>query len=164
MTAARSSYKQRQQIRELSFNLAMSEARLQNAREKARVQRARAAERDARLQPLLAAAGYGPHGAADWIRAEAKAVRARGAAVRSTEHAGLPDLRGGAPGGRGAGQRRVRAARGIRHGLPGDIPVTGDGEPGAPQGSVPVTFQAATPVWTFMPPDPPDDAPADDAA
>jgi hypothetical protein len=38
------------------------------------------------LQPLLVKAGYGPHGAASWILAEARALRARQEATRGTDH------------------------------------------------------------------------------
>lgn len=54
----------------------MTKARAQLAQDRARQREAAAAARFAALQPLLAAAGYGPHGAAPRLRAEARAVRA----------------------------------------------------------------------------------------
>jgi hypothetical protein len=93
MTAARTSYRQRQQISELSFSMAMTRARVQNAEDAAKRRRLATAAKLAALEPLLARAGYGPHGDADWIRAQARAVRAASSARRSggtggTEHTG----------------------------------------------------------------------------
>jgi hypothetical protein len=108
MTVARSSYSRRQrveQVSEMSWRLALNQARYQNAQERARERAARAEARLARLQPLLVKAGYGPHGAAGWILAEARGVRARREAGRGTAHTGR-DCQVCAEG------RRMDAARG----------------------------------------------------
>jgi hypothetical protein len=94
-------------ISELSFSMTMTRARAELAQDRARQRAAAAEARFAALQPLLAAAGYGPHGGAETLRAEARAVRSR-AVSRSaggTEHTGR-DCRVCAEG------RRMDAARG----------------------------------------------------
>ena len=108
MTAARTPRERREraaQIGELSLALALNRARYENAQEKARQRRAAAARRFDALQPLLAKAGYGPHGAAPRLRAEARARAARRSATRSTAHTGR-DCRVCAE------ARRMEAARG----------------------------------------------------
>jgi hypothetical protein len=89
MTAARTPRERRQraaQVGELSLALALNRARYENAQEKARQRRASAARRYDALQPLLAKAGYGRHGAAPRLRAEARAIDARRSAARGAEH------------------------------------------------------------------------------
>ena len=69
MTTTRPSRRQRAaQISELSFRLAMTQARAENAKDAARRRADAARRRLAELEPLLAKAGYGPHGAANWLR------------------------------------------------------------------------------------------------
>jgi hypothetical protein len=89
MTAARAPRERREraaQVGELSLALALNRARYANAQERTRERAARAARRYDALQPLLAKAGYGPHGAAPRLRAEARAIDARRDAGRGTEH------------------------------------------------------------------------------
>jgi hypothetical protein len=91
MTAARTPRERREraaQVGELSLALALNRARYANAQERTRERAARAARRYDALQPLLAKAGYGPHGAAPRLRAEARAIDARRDAGRGTEHTG----------------------------------------------------------------------------
>ena len=85
MTSTR---QQAARIAELSFRMTMTAARAQLAQDRARQREAAAAARFAALQPLLAAAGYGPHGAAPRLRAEARAVRAASRSATGTEHTG----------------------------------------------------------------------------
>jgi hypothetical protein len=92
-------------ISELSFNMTMTKARAQLAQDRERERAATAAARYAALQPRLAAAGYGPHGAAPRLRAEARAVRAASRSAGGTSCTG-PDCRICAEG------RRIDAARG----------------------------------------------------
>lgn len=73
------------QVSALSYSMALSRARYANAVEAEKARAARASAEYARLQPLLAAAGYGPHGGAARLRAEARAVRARSGAARRSE-------------------------------------------------------------------------------
>jgi hypothetical protein len=108
MTAARTPRERREraaQVGELSLALALNRARYANAQERTRERAARAARRYDALQPLLAKAGYGPHGAAPRLRAEARAIDARRDAGRGTEHTG-PGCRVCAEG------RRMDVARG----------------------------------------------------
>jgi hypothetical protein len=72
--------------------MTMTEARAQLAQDRARRRESATAARFAALQPLLAAAGYGPHGGAERLRAEARAVRAASRSADGTEHTG-PDCR-----------------------------------------------------------------------
>jgi hypothetical protein len=91
MTRASTFYSRRrraEQIAELSFRAAMNQARYRNAQEGARERAARARARYAGLRPLLARAGYGAHGQAARIRAEAQAIEARRAVSRSTGYTG----------------------------------------------------------------------------
>ena len=64
-------------ISELSFSVTMTRARAELAQDRERQRAAAAAARFAALEPRLIAAGYGPHGAAPRLRAEARAVRSR---------------------------------------------------------------------------------------
>jgi len=108
MTAARTPRERREraaQVGELSLALALNRARYANAQERTRERAARAARRYDALQPLLAKAGYGLHGAAPRLRAEARAIDARRDAGRGTEHTG-PGCHVCATG------RRMEAARG----------------------------------------------------
>lgn len=73
---------------ELSFRMTMTAARAQLAQDRERQRAAAAAARRAALEPLLAAAGYGPHGAAPRLRAEARAVRAASRSAADTGCAG----------------------------------------------------------------------------
>jgi hypothetical protein len=87
MTAARTPRERREraaQVGELSLALALNRARYENAQDAARERAARAARRYDALQPLLAKAGYGPHGVAPRLRAEARAIDARRSAARGT--------------------------------------------------------------------------------
>ncbi len=95
---------------ELSFSMAMTRARYANAVEKDRARSARARARLDALRPLLAAAGYGPHGGAERLRAEARAVRAASRSAGGTEHTG-PGCRICAEG------RRMDAVRGRGEGI-----------------------------------------------
>lgn len=86
MTMVSRSYRQRkraEQIAGMGLRLALNQTRYKNAQEAARQRAARASAKRAALEPLLVEAGYGPHGAADWILAEARALRARQGAARS---------------------------------------------------------------------------------
>jgi hypothetical protein len=75
-----------EQVSQVAFYTVLNQARYENAQERARERAARASARYAALQPQLAKAGYGPHGAAARIRAEARAIAARQDATRSTDH------------------------------------------------------------------------------
>ena len=97
-------------ISELSFNMAMTQARAQLAQDRARERESAAAARYAALQPLLEAAGYGVHGAAPRLRAEARAVRAASRSAAGTEHTG-PDCRICAAGRRADAARRSEITR-----------------------------------------------------
>jgi len=93
-------------ISELSFRMTMTAARAQLAQDRERERAATAAARYAALQPRLAAAGYGPHGGAERLRAEARAVRAASRAASRSAGCTGPDCPICAEG------RRMDAARG----------------------------------------------------
>lgn len=88
MRATTQRQRQRQRIAELSFRMTMTEARAQLAQDRERQRKAAAAARLAALQPRLAAAGYGPHGGAERLRAEARAVRAASRSAGGTSCTG----------------------------------------------------------------------------
>jgi hypothetical protein len=123
MSAARTPRERREraaQVGELSLALALNRARYENALEKARERAARAASRYDALQPLLAKAGYGPHGAAPRLRAEARAIDGRRSAGRGTEHTANCQVC--------AAARRMDAARGrgdVAAYAPGEVITTG---------------------------------------
>jgi hypothetical protein len=85
MTASR---QRAARISELSFRMTMTAARAQLAQDRERRRAAAAEARLAALKPRLAAAGYGPHGDAEWLRAQARAVRAASRSASSTAHTG----------------------------------------------------------------------------
>lgn len=114
MTTTRARERQ-EQISALSFRLTMSQARAQSARD-AEWRRAEAARRRlAELEPLLAKAGYGPHGAATWLRAEARAIAARSARRSGDAECSGPGCRVCAEGRqRDAGPRGSQARSALR--------------------------------------------------
>lgn len=89
MRATVSPRRRAEQNAELSFRTTLSQARYANALEAQRAREARQRARWDALQPLLAKAGYGPHGVAPRLRAEARDI-GRAAAARGTECSG-PD-------------------------------------------------------------------------